>query len=90
MNGLDGCLSLLRKGVVCYCPTGVGPEESPSAQPFSGLLETFQGETGVSRLWGFNPDCPQRGPYEASEEIYPGHGQQKLRVGRSGIGVDKW
>ena len=24
-----------------------------------------------------NPDCPERGPYEASERIYPGHGQQK-------------
>jgi hypothetical protein len=27
-----------------------------------------------------NPDCPQRGPYEASEGIYHGHGQQKLGV----------
>ena len=25
-----------------------------------------------------NPDCPQRGPYEASEGIYHGHGQQEL------------
>jgi len=27
---------------------------------------------------GGNPDCPQRGPYEASEGIYPGHGREKL------------
>jgi hypothetical protein len=30
-----------------------------------------------------NPDCPQCGPYEASEGIYPGHGQQKLGVGKT-------
>ena len=29
-----------------------------------------------------NPGCPQRGPYEASEGIYHGHGQQKLGVGK--------
>jgi len=57
------------------------PEEASSAQPFRVWLDTFQGETGVSRSRGINPDCPQRGPYEASEGIYAGHGQQKLRVG---------
>jgi len=25
-----------------------------------------------------DPDCPQRGPYEASEGIDHGHGQEKL------------
>jgi len=32
---------------------------------------------------GSTPDCPQRGPYEASEGIYHGRGQEKLGVGKS-------
>ncbi len=29
-----------------------------------------------------NPACPQRGPYEASEGIYPVMGKRKLGVGK--------
>ncbi len=32
---------------------------------------------------------PQRGPYEASEGIYHGHGQSKLRVGKP-LSTDFW
>jgi hypothetical protein len=32
---------------------------------------------GFQDLAGFHPVCPQRGPYEASEGIYPGHGHRK-------------
>jgi hypothetical protein len=57
-------------------------EEASSAQPFGGLLHKFRKETGVSKITRITPDCPQRGPYEASEGIYPGRaGQEKLEVG---------
>jgi hypothetical protein len=64
-------------GRMCFIIARPGwvPEEASSAQPFRGLLDTFQEETEVSRSSGINPDCPQRGPYEASEGIYHGHGQ---------------
>jgi len=35
-----------------------------------------------------NPDCPQGGPYEASEGTYPGHGKQKLGVGKRVFLID--
>jgi hypothetical protein len=38
-------------------------------------------------LGAFNPVCPQRGPYEASEGIYSGYGRnEKTGHGQGGIG----
>jgi hypothetical protein len=31
---------------------------------------------------GLDPVCPKCGPYEASEEIYPGRGQREKSVGK--------
>jgi len=37
----------------------------------------FKGKPGLGVITGLDPVCPQCGPYEASEGIYPGHGQIK-------------
>jgi len=37
----------------------------------------FKDKTGLKILPGSNPLCPQRGPYEASEGIYPVMGNEK-------------
>ena len=76
------CLCLSRKDVFYYCPSGVGPWRGFMAPPFRGSLHEFHRETVVERSWRINPDCPQHGLYKASEGIYPGHGQQKLGVGK--------
>ena len=81
--------TLLRKDLFHFARPGWVPEEASSAQPFRGLLHMLQGETGVSRSREVNPDCPQRGPYEASEGIYPGHGQQKLGAGKFNACINK-
>jgi hypothetical protein len=83
------CLTLLRKDLFHFARPGWVPEEASSAQPFRGLLHMLQGETGVSRSREVNPDSPQRGPYEASEGIYPGHGQQKLGAGKFNACINK-
>jgi len=33
----------------------------------------FKGKPGLGVITGLDPVCPQCGPYEASEGIYPGH-----------------
>ncbi len=42
----------------------------------------FKDKMGLKTLRGPNPVYPQRGPYEASEGIYPVMGKRKLRVGK--------
>jgi len=37
----------------------------------------------LKTLSGPNPACPQRGPYETSEGIYPVMGKRKLGEGKS-------
>jgi hypothetical protein len=37
----------------------------------------FKDKKGVQELADFNPVCPQRGPYEASEGIHPVMGKGK-------------
>ena len=49
----------------------------------------FKGKTGLKFLPGPNPVCPQRGPYEASEGIYPVMGNEKTGGGR-GDSFDRW
>jgi hypothetical protein len=61
------CFIIARSGRV--------PEGASSAQPSRVCLSGSMGKPGFKILRGFNPVCPQRGPYEASEGIYPSHGQ---------------
>ncbi len=68
-------LSLLRKDVFYYCPAGVVSEEASSAQPLGVCWIRFKEKLKFRDHGGGNPDCPQRGPCEASEGIFPGHGQ---------------
>ena len=48
------------------------PEEASSAQPFSGLLDRFREETGVSRSAGINPVCLNAGLMKPWKGIYLG------------------
>jgi hypothetical protein len=45
----------------------------------------LKGRPDLNVFTGLDPVCPKCGPYEASEEICPGHGQRKKSVGK---GVD--
>ncbi len=36
-------------------------------------------------MYGFDPEYPRRGPYEASEGIYPGRGQGKTGGGQGNL-----
>jgi hypothetical protein len=48
-----------------------------------GLTAWVSRNTRVSKSFmSINPVCPQRGPYEASEGIYHGHGH-KTRAGQA-------
>ena len=49
----------------------------------------FKEKVGFQDRGGSTLIAPQRGPYEASEGIYPGHGQEKLRVGKYFKMLDK-
>jgi len=42
----------------------------------------FKDKTELKSLAGPNPVCPQRGPYETSEGIYPAMGKRKLGMGK--------
>jgi len=42
---------------------------------------SFKDKLELKTLPGPNPVCPQRGPYEGSEGIYPVMGKRKLGVG---------
>jgi hypothetical protein len=43
---------------------------------------SFKDKLELKTLSAPNPVCPQRGPYEASEGIYPVMGKRKLGVGK--------
>ena len=44
------------------------------------------GGVGLNVMTGLDPDAPQRGPYEASEGIYPGRRQGKTGGGHVFLG----
>jgi hypothetical protein len=46
---------------------------------------SLKGRAGFNVITGLDPVYPQRGPYEASEGIYPGRGQEK--IGKSTISL---
>jgi len=48
------------------------------SNPLGICCISFKEKLGFQDHRGINPDCPQRGPYEASEGTYPGRGQEKL------------
>ena len=43
----------------------------------------LKGRVGINLMPDFDPGYPQRGPYEASEGIYPGGGQGKTGGGQA-------
>jgi len=58
----------------------------PEEASWPNLLEVcwirFKEKLGFQDHGGINPDCPQHGPYEASEGIYHG------RTTKTGLGYD--
>ncbi len=71
-----------RNRVILRPRSGWVPEEASSAQPLQVLLNEFEGgRVGFNVMTSLCPDYPQRGPYEASEGIYPGRGQGKAGGG---------
>ncbi len=62
---------------------GVGPGGGFIGQPLQVWLPEFEGgRVGFNVMGGLDPGYPQRGPYEASEEIYPDRGQGKTGVAK--------
>jgi hypothetical protein len=61
----------------------------PTASEFGCM--SSKGERGFQRHNGLDPGYPQRGPYEASEGIYPGRGQGETGGGQDALrALRKW
>ena len=72
------CLGLWAKLVLLSPDRGGSLKRFHRPNLFKDWLHKFQGKTrGLEVYSRFHPVCLQSGPYEASEGIYPGHGQRK-------------